>query len=84
METLGFIVMLAQLFSQPTYIPTNAVSHLWVLPICLSISLVYKAIKIKTFKPGLFIREVLFLFGTIVGFLIFIAVCFLGIAWWIS
>jgi hypothetical protein len=72
--------MLAQLFTEPMYLPTTWVSLLWVLPICLSVSLVYKAIKIEEFRPGLFVREVLFLFGTIFVFLVVIAVVLLVIA----
>ena len=66
---------LAQLFAQPTDLPTLLITQLWVLPICLSIALVYKAIKLEDFKPALFVREVIFLFVTIVGFLILVAVC---------
>ena len=64
---------LAQLFTQPTYLPTHIFTQLWVLPICLSIALVYKAIKLEDFRPVLFVREVFLLFVTIVGFLIFVA-----------
>jgi len=74
------LTLLAQLFRSPIYIPTEAVSLLWVVPICLSIALVYKAVKIEPFKPAAFIREVAFLFVTIIGALIFIAICLLIIA----
>jgi len=70
----GFPLTLAQLFTQPCYIPTDITSLLWAIPICLSISVVYKAIKIEPIDPGYFAREVSLLFVTIVGFLIFVAV----------
>jgi len=74
MHDLIITTCLAQLFTQPTYLPTHIITQLWVLPICLSIALVYKAIKLEDFKPELFVREVILLFFTIVGFLIIVAV----------
>ncbi|MFC1783381.1 hypothetical protein ACFL02_07320 [Planctomycetota bacterium] len=80
MDNIAAFTFLAQLFTQPTYLPTHFITQLWVLPICLSIALVYKAIKLEPFKPSLFVREVLLLFVTIVGFLILVAVCLYVIA----
>ena len=79
--TLLIAYYAAQFFYQPMRIPTEAVSLLWVIPICLSIAVVYKAIKIETFTPALLIREVAFLFVTIIGFLLVVALCLLGIVW---
>ena len=73
-------VSLLALFTEPMYLPTTPASLLWVIPICLSVSLVYKAIKIEEFRPGIFVREVAFLFGTILVFLLVIAVVLLVIA----
>jgi len=73
-------VILLALFTEPMYLPTTPASLLWVIPICLSVSLVYKAIKIEEFRPGLFIREVALLFGTIIVFLLVIAFILLVIA----
>ena len=73
-------LILLAIFTEPMFLPTEPVSLLWVLPICLSVSLVYKAIKIEEFRPGLFVREVVFLFGTIIVFLLVIAVVLLVIA----
>lgn len=72
--------ILAELFSQPLYVPTSALSLLWALPICLSIAVVYKAIKMETIRPKIFVREVLLLFITIIGFLSIVAAGLLGIA----
>ena len=71
---------LAELFSQPLYVPTSALSLLWALPICLSIAVVYKAIKMETIRPKIFVREVLLLFVTIIGFLSIVAAGLLGVA----
>jgi hypothetical protein len=72
--------ILAELLSQPLYVPTKALSLLWALPICLSIAVVYKAIKMETMRPRIFVREVLLLFVTIVGFLSIVAAGLLGAA----
>jgi hypothetical protein len=72
--------ILAELFSQPLYVPTSALSLLWALPICLSIAVVYKAIKMETIRPKIFMREVLLLFVTIIGFLSIVAAGLLGVA----
>lgn len=72
--------VLAQLFRQPMNISTTATSLLWVLPIGLGISLVYKAIKLEDITPRLFVREVALLFVTGLGMLLVTMVILLGIA----
>ena len=42
--------------------------------------MVYKAIKLETMRPWIFVREVLLLFVTIIGFLSVVAVGLLGIS----
>jgi hypothetical protein len=71
--------ILGQLFSQPLHVPTRAVSLLWVVPICLSIALVYKAIKLDDLKWGYYLREVGLLFCTLIGFLAVAGVCLLAV-----
>ena len=70
--------ILAQLFVQPLQVPTEAQSLLWAGPLCLSIALVYKALKIENFTPALYVREVALLFATIIGFLIVVALVLLA------
>jgi len=65
-------------------LPVTAGSLLWTLPICLSISLVYKAVKLEKFTVRLFVREALLLFITIVGFLIFVSLILLAINWLVN
>lgn len=72
-------VLMAEFLSQPLRVRSDAVSLLWALPICLSIALVYKAIKLESFAGGLFVREVALLFATIVGFLIVVAIAMAGV-----
>ena len=74
--------MTAWLFREPLAVPMAPISLLWALPVCLSIAAVYKAIKIEPFGVGLFAREVLLLFGTIVGVLILAAIGFSAITHW--
>ena len=76
-----FSAILAQLFRQPMHLPTDVASLLWALPICLSIALVYKALKMKTITPYLFIREVILLFATLIGFLVAGALALVVIAY---
>lgn len=73
--------LLAQLFRQPMDVPTTPLALLWSLPVCLSIALVYKAIKIRNFSPAVFTREAALLFVTIVVFLSLVALVLLGIAY---
>ena len=68
------------LFSSPMEIPTNIDSLLWVIPIGLCISVVYKAIKLETFNIKLFLKEVSLLFITGMGLMVFVMLLLLGIA----
>ena len=68
------------LSSMPIRIPTDVTSLLWALPICLSISVVYKAIKIEEFTLPGYLKEVGLLFTTIIGFLIIVAIGLLIVA----
>ncbi len=75
------MICLANILSQPMEVPTNIISLLWALPVCLSIALVHKAIKLPPFTAKFFIREVVLLFITIVGILIVAALGLQGILW---
>ena len=61
-------------------VPTSVWGLLWALPISLSIAVIYKAVKLESLETRFFIREVILLFATIIGFLILAAVCLLIIA----
>jgi hypothetical protein len=71
---------LATVFVQPLPVPTHAVSLVWALPIGLAICLVYKAIKMESFAPRRFVREVTVSFVTGIVLLAVAAVVLLGIA----
>ncbi|MBN1846942.1 MAG: hypothetical protein JW810_14745 [Sedimentisphaerales bacterium] len=76
-------LLLMALFTEPMDLPTRAISLLWVLPICLSVAVVYKAVKVEPFRPDVFARETGLLFVTIVGFLIVIALALLLVAYFV-
>ena len=79
MIALAPLTLLA-IFQTPMYIPTRPAAILWLLPLALTIALVYKAIKLEPFRPETFVREVLLLFATMVGFLVLIAGILLAIS----
>ncbi len=75
------IWMIAQILHQPLNIPTTWPALFWAMPVCLSIALVYKALKLEDLRWGVFIREVALLTVTILGFMILTAIGLLGIHW---
>ena len=80
MTDTAILTSLASLFVEPIDIPTNPVALLWAVPICLSISMVYQAIKVDDLSPKVFIREVLLRFVTIIACLFVVALVLLAIA----
>ena len=61
-------------FTCPIDIPTNPASMLWMFPLLLSISIVYKATKMRVLFARKFAKEVAILFGTISAFMVFLGV----------
>ncbi|MBN2211351.1 MAG: hypothetical protein JW709_08145 [Sedimentisphaerales bacterium] len=74
MANLLTIALLGQVLLKPLEVSTTPAGLLWALPISFCIALVYKAIKLDEFRLRLFVREVILLFATIIGFLILVAV----------
>ena len=68
-------------FTAPENIGVSAASILWLLPLAMSIAVVYKATKLPTIKPVPFLRESVILFGSIVVFLVITAVVLLTVTW---
>lgn len=79
MNPLAAFTLLA-IFQVPISIPTTPARTLLLLPLTLTIALVYKAIKLEPFRPETFVREVLFLFATMVGFLVLVALILLAVS----
>ncbi len=61
-------------FTSPIDIPTDPMSTLWMFPLLLSISIVYKATKMRVLFARRFAKEVAILFGTISVFMVFLGV----------
>jgi len=68
-------------FTAPENIGVSAASILWLLPLAMSIAVVYKATKLPTIKPAVFLRESVILFGSIMVFLVITAVVLLAVTW---
>ncbi len=76
---LLFISILAN-FLSPERIGTNPQSMLWLLPLVLSIAVVYKATKLSTIKASPFIKESVLLFGSIIVFMLVTALVLYALA----
>ncbi len=67
-------------FSTPMDIHTTPWDLLWAIPICICIAAVYKAVKLDKFETRNYLREVVFLSMTLVGFLILSAIVLVIVA----
>ncbi len=68
-------------FTTPMRIDTNPASMLWLLPLVVSISVVYKATKVYKIRLWPFVRESTVLFGSIVVFIVVAAIILYAITW---
>lgn len=71
-------------FTTPERIGVTALSMLWLLPLALSVAVVYKATKVREVRAVSFIRESVVLFASIIVFMLVTAVALLGIAWLVT
>ena len=71
-------------FTSPEKIGTNPQSFLWVLPLVAAIAVVYKATKLPKITMGLFLKESVILFGSIIVFMIITAIALYSLAWLIT
>lgn len=71
-------------FTAPENIGTTAQSMLWLLPLAAAIAITYKATKIQTITADKFTKEALVLFGSIIVFIITIALGLHALAWLIT
>jgi len=65
----------------PEEIGTNPQSMVWLLPIAAAITVIYKATKLETIEANVFFKEVVALFGSIVVFLIIVALALYAFTW---
>lgn len=76
--------MILATFTAPEKISVTPLSTLWLLPLALSISVVYKATKVSSVRALNFIKESVVLFGSIVVFMLITAVALLAFAWLVT
>jgi hypothetical protein len=67
---MAFVATMLGSFTTPMQIETNPASMLWLLPLVVSISVVYKATKVYKVRPWPFARESAVLFGSIIVFIV--------------
>ena len=82
MSLMFFFVMAS--ITIPEKIGTDPQSILWLLPLIAAIVVVYKATKLPTITLGTFVKETVVLLGSIVIFIIVIALVLFALAWLIS
>jgi hypothetical protein len=71
-------------FIAPENIGTDPKSMLWLLPLTAAIAIVYKATKMSKITAGSFIKEAAILSGSIIIFIIIIALALFGLAWMVT
>jgi predicted PurR-regulated permease PerM len=68
-------------FTTAMEIDTDPASMLWLMPLVVSIVVVYKATKVHRILAVPFIRESVVLFGSILVFIVVAALILYGVAW---
>ena len=71
-------------FTAPENIGTDVKSFLWLLPLVAAIAVVYKALKVKEITPANFIKQAIILSGTILVFMIIVAIGLYVVTWLIT
>jgi hypothetical protein len=78
---IAFTATVLGSFTTPMQIGTDPASMLWLLPLVVSIAVVYKATKVARVEPGPFAKESAVLFGSIVVFIVVAAIILYGLTW---
>ncbi len=68
-------------FTTPEEIGVTPLATLWLLPLAVSIAVVYKATKVKKVTPAAFFKESVVLFVSIVVFMIITALVLFALTW---
>jgi hypothetical protein len=71
-------------FTTPENIGMTPQSMLWLLPLVMAISVVYKTTKLPKIRYAHFVKESVVLFGSIVIFMVITALVLCAIAWLIT
>ena len=77
-------ILVIATFTAPEQIHANPQAMLWLLPLTAAIATVYKATKLPTITTGVFLKEAVILFGSIVAFTVITALALFALVWLIS
>ena len=80
---LEFAAIVMAEFTIPEEIGTNPRSLLLLLPLLVSIAVVYKATKVSRVSAGSFLKESALLFGSILVFMVITALVLMAVAWFV-
>ncbi len=67
-------------FTTPETISNHARSFLWLLPLTAAVASVYKALKLREISAEKFVKETVILIGTIILFMVVVAIVLYVIA----
>jgi hypothetical protein len=84
LEMTALTCSLLASFTTPLRIDTNAASMLWLLPLVVTIAVVYKATKVHQIRAKAFARETALLIGSIMVFIAVAALILYGVAWLVT
>lgn len=82
MSAMAYFVMAT--FTAPEDIGTNPQAMLLLLPLAAAIAVGYKATKLPKITAGNFFKETVILSGSIIVFMVIIAVALYALAWLIT
>jgi hypothetical protein len=78
---MAFVATVLGSFTTPMRIGTDPASMLWLLPLVVSIAVVYKSTKVYRIQLWPFARESAVLFGSIIVFILVAAAILYGVTW---
>ena len=76
-----FVATVLGSFTTPMRVGTDPASMLWLLPLVVSIAVVYKSTKVYRIQLWPFAKESAVLFGSIIVFIVVAAVILYGVTW---
>ena len=78
---MAFVATVLGSFTTPMRIGTDPASMLWLLPLVVSIAVVYKSTKVYRIPLWPFAKESAVLFGSIIVFILVAAAILYGVTW---
>jgi hypothetical protein len=71
-------------FTSPMRINTDPASLLWLVPLLISVVVVYKATKVYRIRPYSFVKESSVLLSSILAFIVLAALILYGVSWLVT